>query len=54
MSKMDAITEVQAEDFYATVQSGVTRKALNQYLRDTGLWFPIGGCGHFEKVLSHY
>ena len=51
MSKMDAISEVQAEDFYATVQSGVTRKALNQYIRDTGLWFPIGRCGHFEKAI---
>ncbi len=42
MRKMDAITEVHPEDLYATVQPGVTRVALNQYLRDTGLWFPIG------------
>ena len=42
LSKMDRIVEVHAEDFYASVQPGVTRIALNSYLRDTGLWFPIG------------
>ena len=39
---MDSIVEVHSEDFYATVQPGVTRVALNNFLRDTGLWFPIG------------
>jgi D-lactate dehydrogenase (cytochrome) len=52
MSKMDSIIELEAEDFYATVESGVTRKMLNRYLRDTGLWFPVGGCGHFDRELS--
>lgn len=33
--------EVNAEDLDVTVQSGVTRNHLNEYLRDTGLWFPI-------------
>lgn len=42
MRKMDAIKEVQTDDLYATVQPGVTRVGLNHYLRDTGLWFPIG------------
>ena len=39
---MDAVVEVHEEDFYATVEPGVTRIALNSYIRDTGLWFPIG------------
>ena len=42
LTKMDSIVEVEAEDFYCTVQPGVTRKSLNAYLRDTGLWFPVG------------
>ena len=33
---------MNAEDFDCSVQPGVTRIALNNYLRDTGLWFPIG------------
>ena len=42
LTRMDEVVEVHAEDFYATVQPGVTRKMLNTYLRDTGVWFPIG------------
>lgn len=41
MSQMNAILQVNGEDLTATVQAGVTREALNQYLRDTGLFFPI-------------
>lgn len=40
-SRMDKVLEVNAEDLDCTVQPGVTREALNTYLRDTGLFFPI-------------
>ncbi len=38
---MNKILSVNAEDFDCTVQAGVTRIALNEYIRDTGLNFPI-------------
>ena len=40
MSQMNAMLQVDGEDLTATVQAGVTREALNQYLRDTGLFSP--------------
>lgn len=39
---MNEILEVNAEDFDVTVQAGVTRNQVNNYVRDTGLWFPVG------------
>jgi FAD/FMN-containing dehydrogenase len=42
LTRMDEVVSVNAEDFDVTVQPGVTRKAINNYLRDMGLWFPVG------------
>ncbi|WP_102958981.1 FAD-binding oxidoreductase [Mangrovicella endophytica] len=41
LSQMDKILAVHAEDLDCTVEPGVTREALNNALRDTGLFFPI-------------
>ena len=40
-SLMKSIIAVHPEDLTCTVEPGVTRKQLNDHLRDTGLFFPI-------------
>ena len=42
LTHMDRILKLNPEDFSVVVEPGVTRKALNTYLRDSGLWFPVG------------
>ena len=41
MNGMDQVLALHETDLDAVVQPGVTREALNNYLRDTGLFFPI-------------
>ena len=40
LSRMDKVLEVHAEDLDCVVEPGIRRKALNEQLRDTGLFFP--------------
>lgn len=41
LRRMNQVTNVNSSDFVASVQPGVTRLQLNEYIRDTGLMFPI-------------
>lgn len=40
-SRMNRLLAVHAEDLDCVIQPGMTQKALNEQLRDTGLFFPI-------------
>lgn len=48
---MDKILNVNEEDFDATLEPGVTRESLNAFVRDTGLWFPIG---RLSTIINFY
>src|SRR3989442_5024136 len=41
LSRMNQVLAVHEEDLGAVVQAGVTRKQLNEYIKHTGLFFPI-------------
>jgi len=41
VSRMSEVISIDADDLTVTVQPGITRKALNEALRGTGLFFPI-------------
>lgn len=52
LTHMDRILELNREDFSVVVEPGVSRKTLNTYLRDTGLWFPVGRPGLARLLLG--
>jgi D-lactate dehydrogenase (cytochrome) len=41
VSRMNKVLSINAEDLTVTVQAGVTRKQLNEQIKNTGLFFPI-------------
>jgi D-lactate dehydrogenase (cytochrome) len=41
LEKMNKVISVNASDFDCRVQANVTRKQLNEYLREDGVFFPI-------------
>jgi len=41
VSRMNQILAIDADDLTVTVQPGITRKALNEAIKHTGLFFPI-------------
>ena len=41
LSRMNRVLAVHSEDLDCVVEPGITRKALNAHLRDSGLFFPV-------------
>jgi D-lactate dehydrogenase (cytochrome) len=41
LMQMNKVLRVNVDDLDVTVEAGVTRKQLNEHIRDTGLFFPI-------------
>ena len=41
VSRMNRVLSIDADDLTVTVQPGLTRKQLNEAVKDTGLFFPI-------------
>lgn len=41
LSRMDGVLQVNPKDLDCTVQAGVTRRRLNEYLRDQGMFFSV-------------
>jgi len=41
LNGMNRVLAINAEDLTVTVEPGISRKTLNEALRDTGLFFPI-------------
>src|SRR5678816_2027567 len=41
LSRMNKVLAVKAEDLTVTVEAGVTRTAVNDEIRHTGLFFPV-------------
>ncbi|AVO41070.1 FAD-binding oxidoreductase [Simplicispira suum] len=41
VSRMNQVLSIDADDLTVTVQPGITRKQLNEAVKDTGLFFPI-------------
>ena len=41
VGRMHRVLSIDADDLTVTVQPGITRKALNEAIKDTGLFFPI-------------
>ena len=47
------VTSVNPEDFDCSVRPSVTRLALNEHIRNTGLFFPVGKIVSSSVSLRH-